>query len=41
VADTAAPESRAAPAVAQGQANIDMPAFLRRRRSLRDYEEGN
>ncbi len=41
VADTPAAETRAAPASAPSQANIDMPAFLRRRRSLRDYEEGS
>jgi cell division protein FtsZ len=41
VADTSAPEGRPAPAAAPSQVNIDMPAFLRRRRSLRDYEEGN
>jgi cell division protein FtsZ len=34
-------ESRALPAAAPAQSTIDMPAFLRRRRSLRDYEEGN
>jgi cell division protein FtsZ len=33
-------ESRAVPAAAPAQTSIDMPAFLRRRRSLRDYEEG-
>jgi cell division protein FtsZ len=32
-------EHRPAPAAAQS--SMDMPAFLRRRRSLRDYEEGN
>jgi len=34
-------ESRSVPAAAPAQASIDMPAFLRRRRSLREYEEGN
>jgi cell division protein FtsZ len=33
-------ESRAVPAAAPAQTSIDVPAFLRRRRSLRDYEEG-
>jgi hypothetical protein len=33
-------DSRSVPAVAPAQASIDMPAFLRRRRSLREYEEG-
>ena len=51
VADAAGGEARAAernsaernsvPAAAPAQASIDMPAFLRRRRSLREYEEGN
>jgi cell division protein FtsZ len=34
-------ENRSMPAAAPAQAGIDMPAFLRRRRSLREYEEGN
>jgi cell division protein FtsZ len=34
-------EPRAVPVPAPSQTSIDMPAFLRRRRSLRDYEEGN
>jgi hypothetical protein len=33
-------DSRSVPAAAPAQASIDMPAFLRRRRSLREYEEG-
>ena len=41
VADSPAAESRGAQAAVPAQSNVDMPAFLRRRRSLRDYEEGN
>jgi cell division protein FtsZ len=46
VADSPAGEARASgeshsgPAAAPAQTSMDMPAFLRRRRSLRDYEEG-
>jgi len=32
---------RSVPAAVPAQASVDMPAFLRRRRSLREYEEGN
>ncbi len=47
VADSSAAEGRASheargvPAAAPVSSGIDMPAFLRRRRSLREYEEGN
>ena len=34
-------EARALPSAAPASSGIDMPAFLRRRRSLREYEEGN
>jgi cell division protein FtsZ len=41
VADSPAAENRAAPSAAPAQSNLDVPAFLRRRRSLRDYEGGH
>ena len=47
IADSPATETRASlearsmPSAAPISSGIDMPAFLRRRRSLREYEEGN
>ena len=41
VADSPAESHGSAPSSGGSQANLDMPAFLRRRRSLRDYEAGS